>query len=283
MVTKIFLDGGNPQETADIIGLLGRLDGQTTNPTLIAKNPDAATRLASGKKFSPPEIYSFYRDVAEKISALIPDGSVSIEVYADEKSDAKSMLAQGKRMFGWIPNAHIKFPVTTAGLMAAAEAVKEGMRVNLTLCFSEAQAAAVYAATAGAVPGQVFVSPFIGRLDDSGENGMDLVENILRLYKNGDGHVAVLAASIRNRDHLMRSFQLGADIVTAPYKILAEWAKNGSAPPSSGFSYQPKKLRPIPYDEFVLEKPWQSFDIAHPLTAEGIAQFSSDWNALIAG
>ena len=88
-------------------------------------------------------------------------------------------------MFGWIPNAHVKFPTSAEGLKAAEKAIGLGLRVNMTLCFSQAQAAAVYAATRGARKGQVFVSPFIGRLDDRGENGMDLIANILRMYAKG--------------------------------------------------------------------------------------------------
>ncbi len=98
-------------------------------------------------------------------------------------------------MFSWIPNAHVKFPTSREGLEAAGRAVKEGLRVNMTLCFTQEQAAAVYSATAGAKKGDVFISPFIGRLDDRGENGMDLIENIQKMYGTGDGHVEVLTAS----------------------------------------------------------------------------------------
>ena len=164
--TKIFLDGGDPMETREIIDLLGFLDGQTTNPTLIAKNPEAKARLGRGEKFSEKEIYDFYRGVVQEISQMIPAGSVSIEVYADHSTSSEEMLAQGREFFKWIPNAHIKYPTTTEGLKAAEQSVKEGIRVNMTLCFSQAQAAAVYAATAGAKKGQVFISPFVGRLDD---------------------------------------------------------------------------------------------------------------------
>ncbi len=147
--------------------------------------------------FLRDEIIDFYRDVVKKISAMIPQGSVSVEVYADGATKAETMLQQGKEMFGWIPNAHVKFPTSAEGLKAASGAIGEGLRVNMTLCFTQAQAAAVYAATRGARKGQVFVSPFIGRLDDRGENGMDLIANIIRMYAKGDGHVEVLTASVR--------------------------------------------------------------------------------------
>ncbi len=183
--SRIFLDGGNPEETREIIGRLGFLDGQTTNPTLISKNPEARRHLEQGGKFSEKEILAFYRQVVGELSSLIPQGSISIEVYADPSTTAESMLAQGREMFSWIPNAHIKFPSSREGLTAAELAVQNGLRVNLTLCFSQEQAAAVYAATRGAKKGEVFVSPFIGRLDDRGENGMDLIAHILRMYGKG--------------------------------------------------------------------------------------------------
>ena len=222
--TRIFLDGGNPEETREIIASLGFLDGQTTNPTLISKNPEARRRLEQGNRFSAEEIFGFYRKVVREISALIPQGSVSVEVYADPSTTAGEMLKQGREMFSWISNAHIKFPTSNEGLKAAEQAVGLGLRVNLTLCFSQEQAAAVCAATRGAKKGAVFVSTFIGRLDDRGENGMDLITNIIRMYHQGDGHVEVLTASVRHLDHLLYALKLGSDIITAPFEILKKWA-----------------------------------------------------------
>ncbi len=279
--TRIFLDSGDPAETERILSLMGFLDGQTTNPTLVSRNPHARERFDKGEKFSADEIYDFYKQVVGDISQLIPEGSVSIEVYADKTTSAEAMLEQGRKMYGWIPNAHIKYPVTAAGLAAAEQSVKAGLRVNLTLCFSQAQAAAVYAATKGAQPGGAFVSPFAGRLDDIGENGMAAVENIVRMYAKGDGHTEVLAASIRTYDHFMQSLAAGADIVTAPFGILEQWAKAGRPLPGPDFSYHPPGLKAIPYEQIDLDQPWQSFDIRHPLTDKGIDSFSADWNALI--
>ncbi len=147
--TRIFLDGGDPHETRESVLLLGFLDGQTTNPTLISKNPEVRERLEKGKKFSEKEILNFYRDTVKEISSLLPRGSVSLEVYADRSTAAEKMLEAGKEMFSWIPNAHIKFPTAKEGLKAAERALKEGLRINMTLCFSQQQAAAVYAATRG--------------------------------------------------------------------------------------------------------------------------------------
>jgi transaldolase len=281
MKTRIFLDGGDQGDTERIKQLLGFLDGQTTNPTLISKNPEARKRLEKGRKFNEKEILDFYRDVVKTISGLIPQGSVSVEVYADAFTTADTMLRQGKEMFSWIPNAHVKFPTSREGLKAAEQAVTERLRVNLTLCFSQEQAAAVYAATRGAKKGQVFVSPFIGRLDDRGENGMDVIDSIIRMYRNGDGHVEVLTASVRNIDHFLYALRLGSDIITAPYEVLKTWAEKGMPMPGDAYKYDAKSLRPIPYREIELGKKWEDYDIRHELTDKGMERFSADWNALI--
>lgn len=286
--TKIFLDGGDPNETRETIKLLGFLDGQTTNPTLISKNPEAAIRLQKGEKFTEAEIWEFYKKVVQEISALIPDGSVSIEVYSDPSTSSEQMLKSAGELFSWIPNAHIKFPTTSAGLEAARQAVKEGLRVNMTLCFSQEQAAAVYAATDSGSKDltlnghkNVFVSPFVGRLDDKGENGMDLIKNIIQMYAQGDHHVAVLTASVRNLDHLLYALALKSDIMTVPFKVLKEWAENGMKIPGEDYVYPPNNLTSIPYQEIDLNQDWHKYDITHELTNTGIAKFSSDWNALI--
>jgi transaldolase len=281
LTTRIFLDGGDPAETRELLKLLGFLDGQTTNPTLISKNPEAKKRLQSGEKFSSAEVLDFYRGVVREISGLLPGGSVSVEVYSDATTPVDAMLAQGKAMFQWIPNAHVKFPTSHSGLKAAEQAVRDGLRVNMTLVFSQEQAAAVYAATKGAKRGDVFLSPFIGRLDDRGENGMDLIANVIDMYKGGDGHVEVLTASVRTFDHLLRALQLGSDIITAPYAILKEWGGRGMPLPGVDFRYDAKGLAPIRGLELPLDRAWTSYDIRHDLTDKGMAKFSADWNALV--
>ena len=278
--SKIFLDGGDPKETKEILSLLGTLDGQTTNPTLIAKNPEAQQRLAEGKKFTNAEILDFYRGVVTELSALIPQGSISIEVYADAKTLASHMLSQAKEMYQWIPNAHIKLPATREGLAAAKMCAALGIRVNITLVFSQEQAAAVHAATLGAKKGDVFISPFIGRIDDIGENGMDIIRNIRRMYDEARSHVEILAASIRSLPHFLASLSYGADILTVPAKAIREWVAAGKGD-GTGFVYDPKGLAPIPYKNLDLSKEWDTFDIAHPLTDKGIEKFAADWNALI--
>jgi transaldolase len=279
--TRLFLDGGNPEETKAVLKQIGFLDGQTTNPTLIAKNPEARKRLEQGKKFNKEEIFTFYRGVINTLSGLIPQGSVSIEVYADAATSAGEMLKQGKEMFAWIPNAHIKFPTSREGLKAAQQAVKAGLRVNMTLVFTQDQAAAVYAATQGARKGQVFLSPFIGRLDDLGENGMDLIANIIRMYQKSDGHVEVLTASVRSFDHFLYALSLGSDIITAPFEMITMWGEKGLPIPGNEYHYDTRGLKAIPYRDLDLSKPWEDYDISHDLTDKGMERFSADWNALI--
>lgn len=274
--SKIFLDGGDPAETKEIIGLLGFLDGQTTNPTLIARNP-----YATGEKFSQRELWNFYRKVMTDISEVIPDGSVSVEVYADKNTSAEDILQQAEKLSDWISNAHIKIPMTHAGLEAAEKAVKKGIKLNITLCFSQEQAAAVYAATRSAKKGDVFISPFIGRLDDKGEDGMSLIKNIIKMYEGGDGHSEVLAASVRSYNHFLHSLQLKADIITAPAKILREWAKKGKPLPNKNYKYNSGRLKNIPYKNLDLSKDWRKFDIRHELTQKGVESFCKDWNGLI--
>jgi transaldolase len=279
--TRIFLDGGDPHETQQIMKLLGFLDGQTTNPTLIAKNPQARKRLEKNDKFTAAEILTFYHFVVRELSALMPQGSISVEVYADASTNADEMLRQGREMYSWIPNAHVKFPTSTEGLKAAGQAVKESMRVNMTLCFSQEQAAAVYAATAGARKGTVYVSPFIGRLDDRGENGMDVIAHIIEMYREGDAHVEVLTASVRRLDHLLCALHLGSDIITAPFEVLKAWAEKGLPVPGNDYGYDSGNLKPIPYRRIRLAGDWREYNISHDLTDKGMEKFSADWNNLI--
>jgi transaldolase len=283
--TKILVDGGDPEETLQVKELIGFVDGQTTNPSLIAKNPEIRQRIASGHSLSAQEEKDEYRKIVRVISPLVGDAGVSIEVFADIATTAEEMLAQGEEMFSWIPNAYIKYPCTREGLRAAEMSVPRQIRINMTLCFSQDQAAAVYAATKG-LKAPVYVSPFVGRLDDHGQNGMDLVKNIKGMYRNGDGHVHVLAASIRHLDHLLASFAAGVELTTVPAKVLAEWATMRFPMPDPDFSYNAvdangKPLRAIPYKELDLKLPWQSFDIAHELTQAGIQKFVADYRSTL--
>lgn len=285
-VTKILVDGGDPDETARIRNLLGFLDGQTTNPTLVAKNPEVQQRLASGHKLSPNEQKEEYRKIVQSISPLVDSAGVSIEVFADFDTTAEQMVAQAEEMFTWIPNAYIKYPCIAEGLKAAKMSIEMGIRVNMTLCFSQSQAAAVYAATLGSKD-PVYVSPFVGRLDDRGEDGMDLVRNIKKMYDQGDGHVHILAASLRRLEHLQSAFALHAELATAPAKILEQWSAAGFPLPDQNFKYKAvddkgKELRPIPHEQLNLTLPWQSFDLKHELTDKGIRKFVDDYKNTLA-
>jgi transaldolase len=279
--TKVLVDGGDPEETVRVKNIVGYVDGQTTNPTLIAKNPEVRKLLSSGHKFTSRGELDEYKKIVQTISPLVGNAGVSIEVFADFDTTAGQMLAQGREMFSWVPNAYIKYPCTHEGLRAAQISVNEAIRVNITLCFSQDQAAAVYAATKGSKE-PVYVSPFLGRLDDRGENGMDLVKNIKAMYEGGDGHVHVLAASIRHLKHLLGSFALKAELATAPCKVWEEWAAASFPIPGEDFVYQGadsagNPLMPIPYKPIDLHQAWESFDIRHDLTAKGIQQFVADY------
>jgi transaldolase len=283
--TKILVDGGDPDETLRVKKLLGFVDGQTTNPSLIAKNPEIQERIASGHSLTSQEEKDEYRKIVQAISPLVGDAGVSIEVFADLDTAAEDMLAQGKEMFSWVPNAYVKYPCTREGLRAAQMSVPHQIRVNMTLCFSQEQAAAVYAATKGSKE-PAYVSPFVGRLDDRGENGIDLVKNIKTMYSMGDGHVHVLAASIRHLDHLLASFALDAELVTVPAKVIEKWASSDFPMPDQNFTYKAvgangQPLKPIPYKELDPNLPWQSFDIANELTTKGIQKFVADYRSTL--
>lgn len=283
--TKILVDGGDPEETLRIKKLIGFVDGQTTNPSLIAKNPEVHGLVASGHRLSLQEETQEYKKIVQAISPLVGDAGVSIEVFANLDTTAEQMLEQGLDMFTWIPNAYIKYPCTAEGLRAAHLSMQKKIRVNMTLCFSQEQAAAVYAATRG-TRDPVYVSPFIGRLDDRGENGIDLVKNIKKMYQQGDGHVYVLAASIRHLEHLLASFALKAELATVPATILEQWAAKDMLLPGQDFVYRAvqaggEPLKPIPYKDLQLTQPWESFNIDHELTTQGIRKFVADYESTI--
>lgn len=279
--TKIFLDSGDPEETREALKLLGFLDGQTTNPSYFAKSRGVQERLQKQGKFTREQLLEEYKSTIKTIRGLVPNGDISIEVYADPNTTSEEMLRQARDMYGWIQNSHIKFPTIPEGLKAAETAIKEGMRINMTLVFSQKQAAAVYAATLGAKKGDVFVSPFVGRLYDRGENGIDLIKNIIAMYRAGDGHVEVLTASLRHIDQFYAAIALGTDIITAGLGYLKEWAGRGKDIPPADFRYQAQNLKAIPYQEINLNKPWTAYNVRHDLTAAGLSKFAADWNNLI--
>lgn len=191
---KLFLDTANVEEIKEI-NAWGVLNGVTTNPTLVAKE--------SGADFKSRVI---------EICKIV-DGPVSAEVTT---TDPEVMIKEGRDIAKWAPNVMVKVPLTPAGLQACKSLSKDGIKVNVTLCFSVNQA--ILAAKAGAT----FVSPFVGRLDDINEDGMMLIEQIVEVFHIHGLETEVLSASIRHPMHVMQSALAGADIATMPYKVFKQ-------------------------------------------------------------
>ena len=187
---KIFLDTANLQEIKEAAAT-GLIDGVTTNPSLVAK-----------------ESRSFH-EILKEVCTLV-DGSVSAEVIS---TDFDGMMKEAQPLAAIHKNITIKVPLTPDGLKACKALAKEGKKVNVTLCFSPSQA--LLAAKAGAT----FISPFVGRLDDISENGMNLIRDIVQIYKNYNFKTEVLAASIRHPMHVVEAALAGAHVGTMPYKV----------------------------------------------------------------
>src|SRR6202165_5243031 len=209
---KFFLDTANLDELKKGASW-GIVDGVTTNPSLIAKEG---------------------RDIADQIRMIcdIVDGDISAEVV---ETEAGAMIRQGKGLSKIHKNVVVKCPLTRDGIKATAALSKEGIRVNVTLCFSAGQA--LLAAKAGAY----IISPFVGRLDDIGQTGMDVIRSITQIYKNYGYKPQVLAASLRSPTHVIDSALAGAHIGTMPFKVM-------------------------------------DMLFNHPLTDKGMEQFMKDWN-----
>jgi transaldolase len=208
---QLFLDTTDTKVLADLAAT-GLVDGVTTNPSLIAK---------SGRNML---------DVIKEICTIV-DGPVSAEVSA---MDTAGMLAEGRKLASLAPNVVVKVPLTREGLIATSEFAAEGIQTNVTLCFSASQA--LLAAKAGAS----YISPFIGRLDDHGAEGMDLISEIRAIYDNYDFDTEILAASIRSSSHVKEAALAGADCATIPPDVFQALFK-------------------------------------HPLTERGLQQFMADW------
>ncbi len=209
---KFFIDTADIDDIRELAAT-GMVDGVTTNPSLVAK---------TGRSFT---------EIIAEICAIVP-GPISAEVTA---TDADGMIAEGRKLAAIAENVAVKVPLTVDGLRACKVMSDEGTMVNVTLCFSAAQA--ILAAKAGAT----FVSPFIGRLDDTGTDGMGLISDICEIYANyADFETEVLVASIRHPMHVVEAARLGADVVTIPPKILSQLYN-------------------------------------HPLTDKGLAAFLADW------
>jgi transaldolase len=210
---KFFVDTADLKDIKDLAAT-GLLDGVTTNPSIVAKSGHAN-----------------FIDLIKEITKIVP-GPVSAEVAA---TDYETMLEEGKYLAKIAKNVAVKVPLTPAGLKVCKRLSEKGTMVNVTLCFSPAQA--ILAAKAGAT----FVSPFVGRLDDIGENGMQLIADICQIYSNyPDFKTEVLVASVRNPQHVVQSALLGAHVATMPPNIIRQL-------------------------------------YCHPLTDKGLAAFVSDW------
>ena len=208
---KFFIDTANIDEIKKA-NALGMVDGVTTNPSLVAKE---------GRKF---------KGLIKEICGIV-DGPVSAEVVS---MDAEGMIKEARELAKLADNIVVKIPMLEEGLKAVKILAQEGIHTNVTLCFSAIQA--LMAAKAGAA----YISPFVGRLDDIGQIGMELVEEIITIYDNYGFETEVIVASVRNPIHVLEAALMGADIATIPFKVIQQLTK-------------------------------------HPLTDIGVEKFLADW------
>jgi transaldolase len=194
---KLFIDSGNLKDIENLVPL-GIIDGITTNPSLLAKEPGD------------------YREILKKICQLVK-GPTSAEVVA---TDYDGMLRQGRDLASIDPHIVVKVPFTKDGVKACKTLSSEGKRVNVTLCFSATQA--LLAAKVGAT----YISPFVGRLDDIATSGMHLIEEIVDIYRNYDFKTEVLVASVRHPIHVVEAARMGADICTCPATVIESLFKH---------------------------------------------------------
>lgn len=177
----------------------GIIDGVTTNPTLIKK---------SGRDF---------KEVINEICEILPEGAISAEVLS---TDSEGMIKEAKEFASWKKNIVIKIPMTEEGIKAVKVLSKEGIRTNVTLVFTPSQA--LLAAKVGAT----FVSPFVGRLDDAGQDGMAVIEDIVKVFVNYKFSTEIIVASVRNTEHARKAALFGAHIATVPFAVLQEMFKH---------------------------------------------------------
>ncbi|MFH0768583.1 MAG: fructose-6-phosphate aldolase [Chloroflexota bacterium] len=212
---RIFLDTANIDQIRQGVKL-GVVTGVTTNPTLSAKEGNTD-----------------YEALSKQICAIVP-GPVSVEVLVE---GVEPMVKQARQISTWAPNVVIKVPATTEGLEVTSTLAKEGIKVNFTLCFSLNQA------LLGALAGAAYVSPFVGRVDDIGNDGMQVVKDIVDVFKHYQLSTEVIAASIRHPQHCVAAAKAGAHIATVPYGVLMQM-------------------------------------IQHPLTDIGNSRFLADWRRI---
>lgn len=303
--TKFLLDSGDPDEYREISKLAkekrNNIWGSTTNPTLIAK------KLA-GKKISQKEAFKLQEQIVLEILDIVP-GAVSAEVYADETTKAESMIEQGREIATWHKRVVVKLPTTFEGFVARTYLRKEKIPVNNTLVFSQEQIFAIclherliqkeFGPTNDIYP--PFISPFVGRLDDIGEDGMTLLDNGMKIKWGFDLELPkskleiwVLEASVRKLEHIQLGIDVKTELITAPAKLYREWfALSEDQQNSLTASYaddlkKPSLLKPSPellsidtIDEFMQVIKSRKLDIKHDLTDKGLVRFAQDWKTII--
>lgn len=292
-MTKFLLDSGDPIEYREISQLAkekgSELWGATTNPSLIAK------KLA-GKKVTQQEALQLQKDLVMEILEIVP-GAVSAEVYADNNTTAEQMIEQGKDIATWHERIYVKLPTTIEGFKARTELRKLGIAINNTLVFSQEQIYAIclheelIRQTFNPKPNQwpSFISPFLGRLDDRGEDGLSMLKHGMELKNsNFDPNISwMLSASIRNTYHVQQTIAVNCEIMTAPAKVYKDWFQNNISQAVPNLKEIPvwtpsdevKKIQTI--EDFTNAIETNVLNIHHDLTDQGIEKFTIDWKAII--
>jgi transaldolase len=276
--TPVFLESGDPRDTTRAIEHLGFLNGQLTSPPLIDKAARAMLGDERAEKMTPEQFVPFYHEVLAQIAVLIPGGKVFFDVYADPGTSTEEILRQVHAMANWIPNGVIGIPISREGLKAAESCVKENLLpINLNMCFSQEQAAGAYRATMGAMPGSVYLTIFVDALEKDGKKGVQVMEDVMEMLHEGDGHLGVLGAGVRTMDQFMYLLGLGPAAVAAPINILEEWAEQGLPRPDKKLKYDGRGKTDD--REVHLTKDWSEYDLSHPLTAKMIERYFECWKS----
>lgn len=293
--TKFLLDSGDPDEYKEIVKIAkdngSEIWGATTNPSLIAK------KLA-GKKITQKEAFQLQKQIVLEIIELVP-GAVSAEVYADQNTLAEEMVTQAREIIKWHKQIIIKLPTNLEGFKARTILRQEKIPINNTLVFSQEQVFAIclheqIMQTTNKdinVNWPCFISPFVGRLDDIGINGMDLIKNSMQMKQKYNFNIWMLEASVRRIEHIDIGINYNVDIITSPGKFLKEWFEQKSNTESSA---NQQKLQPIPYwkpseqllniktiEQFMEALENGKLNIQHNLTDKGIERFVADWKSII--
>lgn len=308
MGTKFLLDSGDPEEYKTLSTIAqaagSEVWGSTTNPSLIAKK-----LAAEGKKLTTQEAFQLQKQIVMNIIDIVP-GAVSAEVYADQTTTAADMITQGEEIATWHKRVVVKLPTTIEGFKARTGLRKQGIMTNNTLVFSQEQIFAIclheqliqkeYGPTNDMYP--PFISPFVGRLDDIGQNGMHLVENGMRIKNEFTTSlpssvlsVWMLEASVRTLEHLKRGIAARSELITAPLKLYQEWFALPQAEREALSATPNTTLETIPYwqasedlkaidslDAFDAAIASGKLNIHHELTDKGIDRFVADWQAILA-